>query len=421
LRNDDSQPTGRDGRLRCHTGGWPVKTGPLIWTPARGWVENTVPTSNGDQMDKTSLELYSDNIHKTGFSLEYSTSNLLKENGWTVINNKYYIDDQQQTVREIDLVAYKARQIQQFWVYTTLIVSCKKSEQNIWALLSKELDQNDPNVDWRPLHIWSNDKALDYMITQPSFKEKFFADLADRQGSAALRVPLHHVFAFQEMNKQSGKPQNDKHIFESITSLMKAQAYELDALEHRKKIPVIYQFNLISVIDSDLIRLQFSKSSVKAIPEDDLDYVANYIVNKRETFARIHFIRSNKFGSTVTIYNNLHEFNCIKFDNLGTQFYLDAYKDNKKQAVFVKPFFKDLLWRVRIWLSHKFKIEKSLDSSYISWNEELNVLQIQLDLDYEHVEFLNEHEYATKITRTLLKKYFRFEKEFAFCVEEIPF
>lgn len=47
-------------------------------------------------------------IEKTGFRLEFDISNVLSEHGWNVINNKYYVDDQQETVREIDIVAYKA-------------------------------------------------------------------------------------------------------------------------------------------------------------------------------------------------------------------------------------------------------------------------------------------------------------------------
>jgi predicted RNA binding protein YcfA (HicA-like mRNA interferase family) len=37
-------------------------------------------------------------IEKTGFRLEFDISNILEDNGWTVINNKYYVDDLQSTV-----------------------------------------------------------------------------------------------------------------------------------------------------------------------------------------------------------------------------------------------------------------------------------------------------------------------------------
>lgn len=80
-------------------------------------------------------------IEKTGFRLEFDISNILEGNGWNVINNKYYVDDQQETVREIDIVAYKASRILDVYVYTALIISCKKSDKNAWALLSKKSNQ----------------------------------------------------------------------------------------------------------------------------------------------------------------------------------------------------------------------------------------------------------------------------------------
>jgi len=51
-----------------------------------------------------------------------------------------------------------------------------------------------------------------------------------------------------------GSPQNDKAIFGAMTSLMKAQAYELQALPQRKKASCVYQFNLISSLDGQLVR-----------------------------------------------------------------------------------------------------------------------------------------------------------------------
>mgnify|MGYP001608407129 CR=1 FL=1 len=92
-----------------------------------------------------------------------------------------------------------------------------------------------------------------------------------------LSVPDFEVFAFQEMNRTSGTPQNDKNIFSSLTSLMKAQAYELGALSQRKKSPSIYQFNLISIIDSDLIRLRLDGDNISQASIESEHYISRYI------------------------------------------------------------------------------------------------------------------------------------------------
>jgi hypothetical protein len=71
---------------------------------------------------------YAEEIKKTGFVLENQVAQTVKSSGWTVISNKYYVDDSEESVREIDLIAYKCTRVQHFDVYTTLIISCKKSE-----------------------------------------------------------------------------------------------------------------------------------------------------------------------------------------------------------------------------------------------------------------------------------------------------
>jgi hypothetical protein len=100
----------------------------------------------------TNPKLFEDEIRKTGFVLENRVAQELKANGWTVISNKYYVDDSEETVREIDLVAYKSTRVQRFDVYTTLIISCKKSDSNAWALLARDINLKDPNSDFWPLH-----------------------------------------------------------------------------------------------------------------------------------------------------------------------------------------------------------------------------------------------------------------------------
>jgi hypothetical protein len=156
-------------------------------------------------------------IRKTGFDLEFRVSEILRGSGWSVINNRYYVDDQQETVREIDLVAYKVKKYDDLWVYTSLIVSCKKNEQKSWAFLSKNINPTDPNTEWRPLHVWTNDKALEFTISQAGWKDTYFSHLEALGVNEILRIPEAHIFAFQEMSNSNGAPHNDKAIFNSVT------------------------------------------------------------------------------------------------------------------------------------------------------------------------------------------------------------
>jgi hypothetical protein len=54
------------------------------------------------------------------------------------MNNKYYLEDTEESVREIDFVAYKVRKVQDVDVHTSVVISCKKGVENVWALLGLE-------------------------------------------------------------------------------------------------------------------------------------------------------------------------------------------------------------------------------------------------------------------------------------------
>src|ERR1051325_147062 len=284
------------------------------------------------------LNNFENQIRKTGFDLEYRISRALDAAAWNVINNKYYVDDHEESIREIDLVAYKVEKVRHLTLYTTLIISCKKNDSWIWGLLAKDGNPKAVNIDRWPLHIWTNDKALDFQFRQKNANKKYHEDVQHAGVVEAMRSPAADIFAFQEMNRETGSPQNDKSIFAAITSLMKAQAYELTALPTRKKDPAIYQFNLMSVVDTDLVRLHFSDTGVNATSVDTDHYIARYIIQKKETFARIHFVKAEKFGHVLSDYGRLHEANCQLASSMCDAFYLDVFADWRRTQVFLEDF-----------------------------------------------------------------------------------
>jgi len=145
---------------------------------------------------------YIKGIMETGFGLEYTVSKSLLQNGWTVINNKYYIDDVQGAAREIDILAYKVALKKGILIYTVLIISCKKSSENAWALLTKEKKQNDPNIDWNPVTIWSNEKIIKLMLENYEWKSEYVN--SSEKLDDLLFSPRKHIFAFQELSKRMG-------------------------------------------------------------------------------------------------------------------------------------------------------------------------------------------------------------------------
>jgi hypothetical protein len=372
-------------------------------------------------MDVKKLE---QEIRKTGFVLENDIAQILKEAEWTVISNKYYIDDQADTVREIDLVAYRVSKVQQFSVYTVLIISCKKSESNVWALLARDINLNDPNSDWYPLHTWTNDKALLFKLSENGVSKQYYKKVRKLGVTKVLAQPEVEVFAFQEMDKNNGKPQNDKPIFSAVTSLIKAQAYELGILPLRKKDTSIYQFNLISVVDAELARLMFNGKKIECTEIDTEHYLANYIVKKKESFSRIHFIRSNAFEHTLKDYDRLHQANKEVFSQYCDNFYDGILKDYLRYSVLLDEFKKKVGWQPSSRIRNELKINAEIGSYCFSWNDKESHVKVEVTLkdsviDDSVVDFLNQDLESKKCVKQALKSIFRYEGEFIF--EGIPF
>ncbi len=360
-------------------------------------------------------------IEKTGFRLEFDISTVLSSNNWNVINNKYYVDDQQEAVREIDIVAYKASLVKGIYIYTVLIVSCKKSEENIWALLSKEPDHKDPNMEWVPVHAWSNDRKLKFMFDEQEWKKTYLSILSKNKSNIVSDKPKKHIFGFQEMNKKNGTPQNDKNIFNSITTLMKAQAYEMNALPLRKKDPCVFQFNLLSIAQTDLVRLDFKGKKIEGVLVDEEVYVAGYIVDKQQTFAKVHFINADKFEPILEQYNNLHESNKKAFRAVYDKFCDEIANDYKKLNLFKEDVANDLWWPVYEKINYLTGLNKLFQEGWINWNKKDGILEFQLELDTEVINEINADQDLRKKLSRSLKKHYEYDGGSRFSVNDIPF
>lgn len=371
-------------------------------------------------MPKLDPKQFATEIRKTGFVLENQVAQSLKASGWTVISNKYYVDDSEETVREIDLVAYRVSKIQHFLVYTVLIISCKKSESNAWALLARGANLKDPNADRWPLHAWSNDKALQFQLAEPGKARSYHEQVAALGVTEALSDPTVEVFAFQEMDKTTGKPQNDKPIFSAVTSLMKAQAYELSALPARKNVPCVYQFNLISVVDTELLRLMFSGPNIVCSELETQHYLARYIIRKRESFSRIHFVRASAFDTALQDYGRLHKANCKLFGGECDSFYSGLVEDWKRSNFLVEDFKNHFFWRVGWLLERQFSRKIDIGTPYLSWSKPLNQLNVGVTGPDESIAYLNEDDEITKTVARSLKLIYRYEGAFAF-TNDVPF
>lgn len=371
-------------------------------------------------------------ISATGFPLEYKIVKTLQENKWQVISNKYYVDEDEEKPREIDILAYKAAATKAFDLRTAILISCKKSEHAVWAMLTRNPDFKDPNTEWEPTHFWTNHKPLDYITSQSNWPSEYYAAVAEKNINVLAR-PTKEIFAFQEMQKQVnngpaqfankqkevGKPLGDASIFNSVMSLMKAQAYEMTARSAKTpKKPRIYQFNLISLCDTELIDLHFEDDEITASEIEKIPYISRYILKRRDIFSRITFCRANAFKNLLADYDALHKANLEILKEKNKEFYKDILTDKKRYSLIQDEFSQALFKKLSA--LHIREKGAMLDFKFSQFALDENKKQtIYVFTDDKHLPFLNSPN-AIKATKEILTNHYGYTGEIRF-EDDIPF
>lgn len=364
-------------------------------------------------------------INTTGFVFENKVVELLRKNNWTVIGNKYYEDDLTQTVREMDILAYKNSHIDEnnVSVVTTLLISCKKNDKNSWTFFTRPSNPEDPNKDWKPLRFWTNEKWLKYSIERLKFAKNYLDGMADGC-SPIFSIPEKECFAFQEVelggdcakcvtNNKKGSPKNDSNIFNSITSLLKSQAYEMGSLDKRMKESRIYQFNLLSLSDvPGMYEVDFSDGQNLNVREiDDVNYLSSYIIKRQESFNRIRFLSYESFERTISQYDELHKYNRVTLDNALKEFY--AKLDTSKLQYLEQDFKEKILnnYFFFVYNQNNVDIRKIFNEAWLYIEDDQ--IKICIDADDGLLIDLQENQNLTRIIADALKKVYRYEGKFS--------
>ncbi|GAB5346296.1 hypothetical protein [Pseudomonas fluorescens] len=361
------------------------------------------------------FEKIQENICKSGFKLEYEIASILRDDGWNLITNKYYLDDHEESVREIDILAYKHKLVSKISVYTAVIISCKKSETNNWAFLARNIEKHDPNADWQPFKGYSNNSSINFYLDKQDWNKNYYARMIEACPGIFQR-PEVDIFAFQEMSKEKSTCQNDKNIFNAITSLMKAQAYELNSLRANrvKDTLVFYQFNLISIIDSELVRIKFEDDKITASAIDTEDYVSKYILNKKTSTSRIKFLTAKKLSESIKEYSTLHSENSKLIKHLDDLFFKDILESRERAKTLLPDFrekIKTYLWSPYYSVTQETLVAENFD---ISWNKRKGEAVIEIDTSRKTISELNDDDSCIKAAKTALREVYRYEGHVCF-------
>lgn len=259
----------------------------------------------------------------TGFFLEHTIAGLLECNGWQVIHNRFYLDDANPLQREMDIIAYKVNEAHQVDVYTTLIISCKKSVDNHWLFLTRKSSGTLNNITPFPLANYSNDPGLIYQMR----KNNWYGELKNKdQKYKFLREESNNgeiIFAFREYNVKKSNIANDSAIYESINTLLKSQSYELNSLiEGRKSKPSYYSFNLISVSDViSMLKVHCEGEEITTEHIDKINYINRFIIRQAVNNSVINFVSLNAFENKLKEYSKLHRHNTKLIESELDEFY----------------------------------------------------------------------------------------------------
>lgn len=370
-------------------------------------------------------------VSQSGFPLEHYIGNVLRKHDWRIISNRYYIDDLKNVEREIDILAYKTYtdEDEMIQYYTSLIVSCKKSDKYTWCFLTRKSDTMDCNVDWTPLHFYTSDVRLKYMTEK--HRDFLINKYKTHNAIKNLYDFPESVFAYQQLavveNTRHGRMQGDYYIdgnddiYNSIITSIKALETEKRSRTentNNKRYKKYYMFHLVSIFDGAMVKDCFDDNGNQQIePIQEIKYLNRHIVNKVDNFYIVNFTTKENFEYRLKLWDYFHSYNSLLLTKVVSEFYKDIFSEKDKADILWNNFKELTLWRIGYFLRkfNKTIPVDNLDISYSYCNDKLELeLATNHYLDESIIDRLNnETELIGFIQKNLLEIY-RYKGVFCF-------
>lgn len=358
-------------------------------------------------------------LEKTGFILEHAVAEEFRKAGWATIGSRYYADDVNGQARELDLVAYRTLTTADVEVVTGVLVSCKKDEETTWTFLTRRRPRLDPNHDWDPVHYWTDVQPLQLYLAHSPWKDAYIKVLGENYSSNL--AASQDTFAFQQVSiGQNPVPKNDRAIFSSIVSLMKALDHEKESLTSRMKDKKrVYVFSLLSVVDASMAEVNYSAKEAIAVETSRLTHLARYMVRKRDVAALIHFVRADALPSYLAALTNFADKGAKHIVSLVDSAYEAVRTSPQIREYFSKKLAPRLSWRIaqsiRATDMSPPKIE-AIELDYVKGTLIINVYFF----DEVQIDILNQDKALMAATKQVLNEVARYQGNFKFDCD-IPF
>ena len=184
-------------------------------------------------------------IIKTGYPIELKVGNMLTKRKWNVSYNKYYLDQDEQKGREIDIVGFRNNRCKnKTEIGFFSVAEIKKSLKYKWVIFSGRIMFNDFLAGTARMHFGINCKMSDFLTIEEIEKDSGLSNYK--------RAGRSYWEAFKEGEKGS------KDIFNALTKTIKASEYLLGINKKSGKNlrkddeKLIYLFEPIIIFDGDL-------------------------------------------------------------------------------------------------------------------------------------------------------------------------
>lgn len=354
-------------------------------------------------------------IEKTGFLLEKHVSDILENDGWNVINNRYYIDSITNTPRELDILAYRAKRYKNIYHYFTLLISCKKSDTNDWVFLTKPIQNRD--IDLIPMAIYTNSEILDTINYRVQLRDTIKDNYETDTPFCDVFGIENNVFAFQAI--ENDRPKNDKAIFGSIDSLLKAVNFEIKSLVKRKKDTVLYTFYLLTVLDGNMYESNLENDRITIKEIKDINYINRFIIDNKESFYRLQFSKKEYFTELLDCYDQYFKTEHALFRSAIDDYYANCLENKNYLYAFKEKIDFEIKNLLKFYLDD-IQDQPQLDFCYNSDKKKMTIFLPWGKYKDAGINFVNTKKCLMEKVLAIFHKYFRYTGLIEF-VEEPPF
>jgi len=358
---------------------------------------------------------------ETLFPPEVKIFRMLERHGWLVDSQKKYIPQIPGDTFSLDLQASKKITHDNVNYNTILLIDCKKSVANDWLFFTTRNSRGNGNLSNLPMVNWSSNRYLGYALEKTPWKQKMENMVPGYDFLKMLFRSERRTVGFREMNRDGSATVDDGggEINFYLDRLVKALGFELNTLYRSDKSDSFYNFNLLLPMDEPFKEVYApghgDREPVIDSP-DHLGIVHRCVLEGKEFLVKIDVCTFQAFERRLLLYDQLHEWNSTFFAHLMGDFFDGIFQDPSRKEFQLKHCRKSFIHHLNREISGNFRHmeNKLVKDLSLRFDNNQDLLEIDVYADDDVNSFLNESEEARKIAKKFLKEWFRFDGQFNF-------